>query len=146
MNTPDYDNPELEEQWCEEQRAVVEAYLKAQGVNHGEIGEWPAWHVAPYVAVWAIESLARPGWIGWWAISGDLPTGAISANEVTPPQHPRKAMEVFARKWLAYAEGTGDSDISIGSPEERATLAPLLKSRAETLLQWSKDEAIWAED
>lgn len=146
MNTPDYDNPELEEQWCEEQRAVVEAYLKAQGVDHGEIGEWPAWHVAPYVAVWAIESLAHPGWIGWWAIGGDLPTDAISANEVTPPQHPRRTLEVFGRKWLAYAEGTGDSDISIGTPEDRPTLAPLLKSRAETLLQWVNDEAIWAED
>jgi hypothetical protein len=38
----DYENPEVEEQWCAEQRIQVEEYLKEQKVDHGEIGEWPA--------------------------------------------------------------------------------------------------------
>ena len=52
---PDYEDPAFEEQWCEARRAEVAAYLEREGVvhgrMHGRIGEWPAWHVAPYVSV-----------------------------------------------------------------------------------------------
>ena len=68
MDEPDYDDPEFEERSCKQQNARVENYLRSQGVEHGRVGEWPAWHVVPYVAVWAIESRVRPGSIGWWAI------------------------------------------------------------------------------
>ncbi|MBL0041714.1 MAG: DUF4826 family protein [Xanthomonadales bacterium] len=51
-----YDDPELEERWCMDRRQEVESYLSKEQVPHGRIGEWPAWHVAPYVSIWAIES------------------------------------------------------------------------------------------
>lgn len=89
MSKPDSDDPDGEEGWCAEQRKIVAHYLRSQQLNHGRVGEWPAWHDAPCVAIWAIESVARPEWIGWWAISGDLPTDYISAADVEPPQHPR---------------------------------------------------------
>ena len=63
-----------EERWCERERERVIAYLKHQRLYHGAVGEWPAWSVHPHVAVWAVESVVRPGWVGWWVISGDLPT------------------------------------------------------------------------
>jgi Domain of unknown function (DUF4826) len=65
MVKPDYDDPDIEDRWCEAQRAVVADYLRSEKVEHGRIGDWPAWHVAPYVSIWAIESVARPEWIGW---------------------------------------------------------------------------------
>ena len=85
MSATDYDNPEAEERWCEEQRALIADYLRSQGIQHGQIAEWPAWHVAPYVAIWAVESIARPEWIGWWVVTGDLPTDYISAAVCQPP-------------------------------------------------------------
>ena len=57
MKKPDYDDPVVEERWCNEQRANVVKYLRSQKVEHGSIGDWPAWHVAPYVSIWAVESL-----------------------------------------------------------------------------------------
>ena len=57
----DYDDPNVEERWCSERRSEVAAYLAAEGVTHGRIGEWPAWHLAPHVSIWAIESQAKPG-------------------------------------------------------------------------------------
>jgi hypothetical protein len=108
MPKPDYDDPEVEECWCSEQQKIVSDYLRSQNLKHGRIGEWPAWHVAPYASIWAIESLARPEWIGSWVICGDLPTDYISSAEVQPPQHPRKAMRVFAKNWIEVVKAWED--------------------------------------
>jgi hypothetical protein len=69
-----------EEQWCAEQRDHVVSYLTRQGLQSPSVGDWPAWHVAPSIAVWAVESLKKPGSVGWWAISGDLPTDYTSCG------------------------------------------------------------------
>jgi hypothetical protein len=140
-------NDDTEELWCGSQRVAVTNYLRSQDVQHGEIGDWPAWHVTGCVAIWAIESVARPGWIGWWAISGDLPTDYCSAADIEPPQHPRKALRVLAERWLASAaaweNGLETPDFQIaGSPLNRE-LVPLLKSRAETLLGFASNDDLW---
>src|SRR5688572_31851449 len=80
MSGVDYDDSDVEKQWCETARSQVARYLETQSVSHGQIGEWPAWHVAPYVSIWAVESQARPGWVGWWVICGDLPTDYVSGR------------------------------------------------------------------
>ena len=140
----DYDDPAVEEQWCEERRAEVTAYLQRERVEHGRVGEWPAWHVAPYVSIWAIESKKRPDWIGWWVICGDLPTDYISAAKT---KHPREAMRAIAEEWREQAKlmasGEGHADIRIGQPDDWATLAPLLETRASMLLQWANDDSLW---
>jgi hypothetical protein len=104
MSPRDFDDPDMEREWCDTRRADVEAYLKDAGVAHGRIGGWPAWHLAPYVSIWAIESLARPEWIGWWVITGDLPTDYISSADIEPPQHPRKAVKAIAGRWLRMVD------------------------------------------
>src|SRR5713226_4577444 len=104
----DYDDPAVEERWCNGQRANVSNYLRSQEVKHGRIGDWPAWYIAPSVSIWAIESSAQPEWIGWWVISGDLPTDYISTADVQPPQHPRKAIRVIAERWLKQAAAWND--------------------------------------
>jgi hypothetical protein len=150
MGMPDYDDREVEERWCAEKRRVVADYLRAENVEHGRIGDWPAWHVAPYASIWAIESLAHPEWIGWWVICGDCPTDYISSADVKPPQHPRKAMQVIAERWLkqvdAWNDGRDYEGIRISGPNSSTKLAPLLETRAKLLLDWADDDAFWQEE
>ncbi len=141
---PDYDNPEIEEQWCAERQAEVAGYLKREGVVHGRVGEWPAWHLAPYASVWAIESAARPGWVGWWVICGDLPCDYISSETI---KHPRDALREFGRRWGEVAGfmemGQSHPTIAIGPSQQAAQLAPQLKTRASILANWVTEEALW---
>lgn len=146
---PHNESTESEESWCESQRSRVAGYLRSQDLKHGRIGDWPAWHVKPYVAVWAIESNASPGWIGWWAISGDLPTDYISASDIDPPQHPRKAVRAIADRWLKlvamWKDGRDDEELQIGDHHSRLELTPLLEKRAHLLIQWADDDSLWEE-
>ncbi len=150
MKTPDDEDPEVERLWCDERRRKVAENLDAEGVKHGRIGEWPAWHVAPYVSIWAIESLRRPEWIGWWVISGDLPTDYISAADIEPPQHPRKAMRAFAELWLkvadAWNDGRGYEGFQIADGKRHGELAPLLASRARILMEWADNDTLWDDE
>lgn len=142
----DYDNPETEEQWCVERRNDVCTYLQQQGVVHGQVGEWPAWHLAPYVAIWAVESKSNPGRVGWWAISGDLPTDYVSSASI---RHPRDAMAAIATRWRDAAEriarGEPTAGTSMGDPTNWQLVAPLLASRAETLQGWATDPEVWGD-
>jgi hypothetical protein len=140
-------DPEAEEAWCDSCREEVIQYLAQQHVSHRKVGEWPAWHIAPYASVWAIESKKKPGWVGWWAICGDLPTDYVTACE---PVHPREALRAFSARWqdvAAYLErGATHPTITIGQPDEGPELAPLLASRAEVLLEWADDDDLWEEE
>jgi hypothetical protein len=146
MDDNNYDNPAVEEQWCDEHRQDIIDYLDRDGVTHGEVGEWPAWHVAPYVSVWAIESLKNPGRVGWWAICGDLPTDYISSVDI---DHPRQALKVIAQRWQEISSfmerGQPHPMVSIGSPADWPTLAPLLFKRAELLSDFAEDDELWAD-
>jgi hypothetical protein len=141
------DEPESEEQWCARCRAQVADYLRFEGVKHGRIGEWPAWHVTHCASIWAIESLARPGAIGSWVICGDLPTDYVSSAELRPPQHPRQAVRVIAERWRkqaeAWSDGRDHEDVHISGFQSHRELAPLLDARAKLLLEWADDDSLW---
>lgn len=144
MSEPDYADPAVEERWCEERQAQVVAYLKQQGVKHGRVGEWPAWHIAPYVSVWAVESAARADWVGWWVVCGDLPTDTISAEQI---EHPREALRAIAQRWLALAgsmqRGEPHAAVKLGYAGDQAELVPLLERRGGILLTWANDDKCW---
>jgi hypothetical protein len=146
MKGPNYDDPKVEKRWVNSRRKDVELYLTSQRVKRGRIGSWPAWHVAPYVSVWAIESATRPEWVGWWVICGDLPTDYVSAKTI---KHPREAVRAFAKRWLSFAadlkKGQITTNIHVEAPEEAKELAPLLNSRAKILAKWASDESLWPE-
>lgn len=133
-----------EEQWCAERRDEVARYLADAGVAHGQIGEWPAWHLPPYVSVWAIESGQNPGWVGWWVVCGDLPTDYLSASTI---KHPRAAMQAFADRWVpaaaSMARGEAPAEFSIGTPADWPNLAPLLDARAALLQDFAQDDSLW---
>jgi len=134
-----------EERWCQARRAQVAEYLRHEGVRHGRFGEWPAWHVAPYVSVWAIESGTTPDSVGWWVICGDGPTDYISAEEGR--DHPREAVRTFATRWNEVASymlrAEAHPTIELGSPRTWRELGPLLKSRAELLNSCAADDSVW---
>ena len=143
-HTMDQDELESEERWCDARRSEVASYLAREGVAHGEIGQWPAWHLAPHVSVWAIESLANPGWVGWWVICGDLPTDYVSAASIKTP---RDALLSFAARWRSAADhmarGEPSPGFTIGPRSEWSSLAPMLASRADALQDMATDTALW---
>ncbi|WP_140637407.1 DUF4826 family protein [Methylibium rhizosphaerae] len=143
----DYEDSEVDARWCSERRAEVVAYLHAEGLRHGGIGDCPAWHLAPFVSIWAVQSLAKPGRVGWWAICGDLPCDYVSSKDA---EHPREAMRAIAMRWADAAarmlRGDQLPHYSIGPPEESASLAPMLHARAELLTDMASDESLWEED
>lgn len=57
--------PEIaDETWLAEQRKVAVAYLEKQGITKPELGEVPAFHVSPYVSLWAVRSKKNPDAVG----------------------------------------------------------------------------------
>ena len=82
-------DPTAEDTWCAARRAEVAACVERLALEHGRIGEWPAWHVMPYASLWAVESKHRPEWLGWWVICGDLPSDAIPAHDLPAPRGAR---------------------------------------------------------
>jgi hypothetical protein len=135
-----------EERWCAEQRAKVVEYLRKQGLRHGRVGEWPAWHVEEIVSIWAIESVEAPGSVGWWAIAGDLPTDYVT---VASERHPRRGLRDICERWLEVASymkrGESHPTIRLGDPTSWPKLHPLLESRARALLGWADRDELWAE-
>jgi hypothetical protein len=88
----------------------------------------------------AIESKKSSGWVGWWVICGDLPTDYVSAEMI---KHPHDAVRAIAEEWREQARLMANADSTrIGRPEDRASLAPLLATRASQLLEWADDDSI----
>jgi hypothetical protein len=143
----DYDDPDVEDAWCEERRNEVAAYVKDKGLPYRSIGEWPAWHLAPYVSVWALESASEPGWVGNWVICGDLPTDHVGKAET---QDPREAVRAFASRWVEASSfmerGEDHPQFRSGrTAEDRKSLASLLAARGKLLARWAEDDEIWEE-
>jgi len=136
-----------EDAWLEAQRKAVEEYLQRERVEHLGVGAYPAFHVHPYLALWAVQSKRAPGWVGWWAISGDLPTDYVSRGKVA---HPRQALRDFAQRWRELSDymlrGKEHPEVKMGTPAEWPQLGPLLRRRAEILQSHADDDDIWQED
>jgi hypothetical protein len=136
-----------EDAWVAEQRHRVVAYLKREECQHGGVGEWPAFHVPPYFALWAVQSRSQNGTIGWWAVSGDIPTDYMSSND---GYHPRDAMRHFAAVWseaaICMAQGKNHPEVIFGDGSNNHELALLLASRAKTVKNWADDDDIWDEE
>ena len=138
------DPDEAELAWVEQERQKVLDYLVSQNCDHAGVGEWPAFHIDPYVALWAVQSTSHPGRIGWWAISGDLPTDYMNSSS---GYHPRDALRHFSAEWHSVAEymnrGEEHPRTKMGRPALWPTMAPLLQSRANILKDYADDDGLW---
>ncbi len=136
-----------ENAWISEQRQIAEEYLRRQGVDHLGVGEYPAFHIHPYVALWAVQSKQAPGFVGWWAVSGDQPTDYISSHEA---RNPREAVRAFSRRWHDASEcmiqGEEHPECSFGPPDRRHELGDLLSRRARILHEYADLDGMWHED
>ena len=145
MSADSPEAPEGEAAWFREQRANVLEYLAAGGIERADIPQEPTWAEPPYVAIWPVRSLKNPEAVGWWAISGDVPTDYVSSSEV---RDERSAMRAFGRRWnraaRKMAKGEEPADVRIGNPSEWRELAPLLASRAQLLSSWAEDDEVWS--
>jgi hypothetical protein len=120
---------------CPGDRVLIFAALRARG----SVLE-PRWFLTPYLAIWAVRSQAEPGCIGWWAISGDVPTDYLPC---TSERDNTDVLLSFSRVWhsvAAYmAEGQWAPNHEIGPPGQQRELAPLLIRRAEMLEELARD-------
>ncbi len=144
MNNTTSTESGAEESWCAARAIEVAACLQQQALEHGRIGVWPAWHVMPYASLWAVESKHRPEWLGWWVISGDLPTDALAAHDLATP---REALRAFGKRWVMHAECLDRGDVPPAwahlPHEALPKLAAQLKSRGAALQVWADDAASW---
>jgi hypothetical protein len=137
---------EEEERWCAEQRGNVLAYLRREGFDSPNIGKLPAWHIASVVSVWAVESLSQLGNVGWWAVSGDLPTDYTTCQG---ERHPRQALRDIGLRWqdaaARWARGEPAEGWGLDSADAERELAPMLATRAALLLEFAQNDVLWEE-
>lgn len=135
-----------EENWLNAERAKVTEYLKFEGCRHGGVAEWPVVHVYPDFALWGVQSIHHSGRIGWWVISGDVPTDYMSS---TDGEDPREALRFFSDRWRDVAahmrRGEEHPVYSFGEPEDWPELASQLEVRADALADCADDDEVWEE-
>lgn len=133
--------PTPEEQWLAIERQKVVEYLDFQGCRHAGVEKWPTFHVEPDFALWAIQSTKHVGRVGWWAISGDVPTDYMSS---TLGEHPRDALRHFSAEWADVADhmrrGKEHPTLNMGTPAEWPELAEMLQQRADALARYADEE------
>lgn len=130
-----------EEAWIAAERRKTLDFLAHEKCRHGGISEWPAFHVFPDLALWAVQSIRHSGRIGWWAISGDVPTDYMSSEQ---GDHPRDALRHFSALWADVADhlrrGKPHPTIEFGTPDQWPELAEGLQIRADALAAYADDE------
>ena len=88
-------------EWIAAQRQIVVDYLAGQRIEHDGVSLEPRWFLSPYLAVWAVRSRANPDRVGWWAISGDVPTDYIACSG---ERDSGDVLIAFSRVWKAAAK------------------------------------------
>jgi len=123
--------------WVADQRKSVELYLQNQRCDHAGVSLEPRWFLSPYLAIWAVRSKANPGLVGWWAISGDVPTDYMTASSKL--RSIGDVMTAFGKQWSASAAAMSQGQyMGFGSLKETARIAPLLQSRAALLIDFAE--------
>ena len=144
--TSTFDDPQ-DAAWIKAQCEIVTHYLAKEGVKHNGVATEPEWFIAPHVAVWAIRSVKDPDYVGWWAISGDLPTDYMTYRR---EESVGEILIAFATRWREAAKlmamGKQPEGFSIGGPEHAKELAPLLTARAKLLYECATEMAEDSDD
>ncbi len=131
------------DRWCEQQNQIVAVYLEQQEPEHLGVANWPAFDVAPYFAIWAVQSFKAPSYVGWWAFSGDIPTDYVSCDALE--RHPRKGLEDLLVRWRTYIDEPGQQ-AELFQQQEDTDLQELLTKKIEVLTEWVEDNTLWTYD
>ena len=130
--------------WNADMRGRAIAYLERQGITSPNVGDWPAFEIAPHFGIWCVESNKVRGKIGWWVFVGDCPTDYVSENGDC---HPRSALRTLISNWKSYLpymkSGKQPPEMKFGDGMNLPELGNLLESRLGVLEDWLEYDAIW---
>jgi len=129
---------ENERAWIAAQYAA-EKYLRQEEIEHGGVRGYPAFHVHPDAAIWAVQSSSSPGKIVYWVVTGTLPT--TWHVSITDCPGPREALREVSRSFLQTASFLRRENLSfdprILTPYE-PEMAGRFQSAAEMLLRYTE--------
>lgn len=132
--------------WNQSQRERVIAYLEKEGIASPQIGDWPAFEIAPHFGIWCVESKKQKGKIGWWAFSGDCPTDYVPEDGQC---HPRETLGNLVKRWKTHIPhlkaGQQPLEVKFGDGSNIKELGELLEKRIAILEDWLTDDELWAE-
>ncbi|NRD73781.1 DUF4826 family protein [Shewanella sp. VB17] len=127
----------LQQQWIKEHFQKANRFLAEKGVIPSKVVTDDSRYLAPYVAVWKMES-KQPIKQTFWVISGDLPSDYVDVKVATTA---RDALRHFSMMWQMKAENLHQSGVT--KDPIHAKFAQLLVSRAESLYQLQGDTKLW---
>lgn len=127
------------QEWIREHFQKANKFLAEKGVMPSNVLVDECRYLAPFVAIWKIES-KQPKKQTYWVMSGDLPSDYV---EVSVAQTARDAMRHFSMMWQLKAENLHRSGVT--KERTQADFANLLVARAEDLYKMANDEKIWGE-
>ncbi|KFZ38511.1 hypothetical protein HR45_03525 [Shewanella mangrovi] len=123
--------------WTREQFQKANKFLAEKGIIPNKVNTSESRYLAPYVAVWKLES-TQPTKASYWVISGDLPTDMIGANAA---KDARDVIRHFSLAWQLKAENLIQSGAV--RDETQRKFANLLIARAQSLFQLHEQEQLW---
>ena len=131
-------------QWNRSKREQVISYLEKEGIASPQVGDWPAFEMAPHFGIWCVESKKHAGKIGWWVFSGDCPTDYVSEDGQC---HPRAALRNLVERWkenVPYMKaGQQPPEVRFGAGSNVKDLGGLLEKRIAILEEWLVDDQLW---
>lgn len=130
--------------WNRSKREQAISYLEDQGIPSPQVGDWPAFEVAPKFGIWCVESKKQNGKIGWWVFAGDCPTDYVSEEGQC---HPRAALKNLMTRWTDcihhMKKGIQPPDVKFGDGSNIKELGVLLEKRVSLLKDWIEDDDLW---
>lgn len=130
--------------WNRSMRERATYYLESQGIEGPQVGDWPAFEVAPSFGIWCVESKKERGKIGWWVVAGDCPTDYVTEDGQC---HPRAALTNLVKRWADWIpdmkDGNQPPEVSLGDGSNIKELGDLLESRVGILRDWLADDEMW---
>jgi hypothetical protein len=131
-------------EWNSKMRNRAISYLNSQGIDAPNVGECPAFEIAPHFGIWCVESKKQAGKIGWWIFAGDCPTDYVYEKGEC---HPRSALRDLVTAWKSYIphmkNGKQPPETTFGDGSNIKELGNLLEKRVNILEDWLDDNDLW---
>ena len=128
---------QLRQEWVRTQFQKANRFLAEKGVIPSKVLADESRYLAPYMAVWKMES-KQPKKQTFWVMSGDLPSDYVDIKVAATA---REAVRHFSMMWQLKAENLHKSGLT--KDPTQAKFANLLISRAESLYRMQADDKLW---